>query len=128
MVGFAGLWSRDGIIEFPFATANYPQRVEGRDAIENYLCDYPDLADVQTINDQTVHNTTDPDVVVVEFEVAGVVVRTGRPYQMRYIAVVTARDSEITRYRDYWSPQAAAEAFGGLEEFSAALISGESNA
>jgi ketosteroid isomerase-like protein len=128
MAGFAGLWAADGILEFPFAPASYPRQVDGRDAIAAYLRDYPDLLDVQAITDQTLHDTTDPDIVILEFEVAGAVVRTGQPYRMRYIAVVTARDGEIAHYRDYWSPLAAAEAFGGLEELSAAFTGGESNA
>jgi uncharacterized protein len=109
MVGFAGLWAADGIIEFPFAAAGYPPQVTGRAAIEDYMRDYPKLLDVQQIVAKTVHETADADVVVVEFEAAGVVVQTAKPYRMRYIAVITARDGEILRYRDYWSPAAAAE-------------------
>jgi ketosteroid isomerase-like protein len=113
MVGFAGLWAVDGVIEFPFAPPGGPQQVTGRAAIEDYLRDYPKLLDVQTIVEKTVHDTADVNVVIVEFEVAGVVVRTGKPYRMRYIAVVTARDGEISHYRDYWNPLAAAEILDG---------------
>jgi ketosteroid isomerase-like protein len=62
------------------------------------------------------HQSVDPEVVIVEFGATGIVVATGAPYQMRYIAVITVREGEIQRYRDYWSPQAAAEAMGGAEE------------
>ncbi|GAA0637790.1 nuclear transport factor 2 family protein [Kutzneria viridogrisea] len=128
MAGFAGLWAADGILEFPFAPADYPQRLVGRDAIADYLRDYPDHLDVRAITAQTVHDTTDPEVVIVEFEVAGEAVRTGRPYRVRYIAVVTAREGSIVHYRDYWSPLAAAEALGGLDELTASFASGEPNA
>jgi ketosteroid isomerase-like protein len=30
MAGYAGLWAVDGVMEFPFATADYPARLEGR--------------------------------------------------------------------------------------------------
>jgi ketosteroid isomerase-like protein len=109
MTGFAGLWAADGIIEFPFAAAGYPQQVTGRAAIQDYMRDYPKLLDIQRIISQTVHDTADANVVIVEFEVEGVVVQTAKPYRMRYIAVITARDGEISTYRDYWSPAAAAE-------------------
>jgi len=66
------------------------------------------------------HQSVDPEVVIVEFEASGTVVATGAPYRMRYIAVITVRNNEIQRYRDYWSPLAAAEAMGGLQE----LLSG----
>ncbi|TQM46051.1 nuclear transport factor 2 family protein [Pseudonocardia cypriaca] len=119
MAGFAGLWAVDGTIEFPFAPAGYPQRLEGRAAVAEYLRDYTDHVDLRAITSRTVHQTVDPDVVVVEFEVDGTAVRTGRPYRMRYISVITVRDGEITGYRDYWSPVAAAEALGGVEDLTA---------
>lgn len=121
MAGFAGLWAVDGAIEFPFAPPGYPQRLDGRHAVHDYLRDYPDQVDIRAIVSRTVHETTDPDVVVAEFEVDGVAVRTARPYRMRYIAVVRARDGEIAHYRDYWDPLAAAEALGGLDGFITAF-------
>jgi ketosteroid isomerase-like protein len=119
MAGFAGLWAVDGTMEFPFAPAGYPQRLEGRAAVAEYLRDYTDHVDLRAITSRTVHQTLDPDVVVVEFEVDGTAVRTGRPYRMRYISVITVRDGEIAGYRDYWSPLAVAEAVGGAEELAA---------
>jgi ketosteroid isomerase-like protein len=115
MAGFAGLWAVDGTIEFPFAPAGYPQRVEGRAAVTEYLRDYTDHVDLRAITSRTVHRTADPEVVVVEFEVDGIAVRTGRPYRMKYISVITVRGGEIAGYRDYWSPVAAAEALGGAD-------------
>jgi uncharacterized protein len=128
MTGYARLWAVDGVIEFPFAPANYPTRLSGRAAIEDYLRSYPDLLDVREITEQTVHPTSDQDVVVAEFEAAGVAVASGRPYRIRYVAVLTAHNGEIVSYRDYWSPLAGAEILGGLDELTAAFAGGESNA
>ncbi|WP_033437493.1 nuclear transport factor 2 family protein [Saccharothrix sp. NRRL B-16314] len=124
MAAFAGLWAEHGVIEFPFAPPGYPRRVEGRAAVHEYLRGYPDLLDVRDIADRVLHRTADPEVVVVEFEAAGVVVATGLPYRLRYIAVVTARDGEIRHYREYWDPLAAAEAMGGSDELNAAFSGG----
>ncbi|NJP88595.1 nuclear transport factor 2 family protein [Nonomuraea sp. FMUSA5-5] len=124
MTAFAGLWAEDGVIEFPFAQPGYPQRVEGRAAIHEYLRDYPDILDIREITSKTVHQSVDPDVVIVEMEVAGVVAATGRPYTMRYIAVITVRDGEIRSYRDYWSPLAAAEIMGGTDALNDAFSGG----
>ncbi len=121
MAGFAGLWAEDGVLEFPFAGPGYPKRVEGRDAITEYLRDYPNLLDIREVVAKTVHETTDPAVVVAEFTVAGVVVATGKPYELSYIAVITVEDGEIRHYRDYWSPLAAAEVLGGVDELTAAF-------
>jgi ketosteroid isomerase-like protein len=128
MTGYAGLWAVDGVMEFPFAPANYPARLKGRAAIEDYLRGYPDLLDVREITKQTVYQATGLDVVIAEFEAAGRVVATGRPYRMRYVAVVAARDGEIASYRDYWSPLAAAGLLGGLDELTAAFAGAEPRA
>lgn len=114
MTAFAGLWARDGVLEFPFAPPGYPQRLQGRAAISEYLRDYPETFDIRSISERTVHRTVDPEVVIAEFQATGRVVASGNPYRMRYIAVITVRDNEIRRYRDYWSPLAAAEAMGGV--------------
>ncbi|PRX96602.1 nuclear transport factor 2 family protein [Allonocardiopsis opalescens] len=124
MRGFARLWAQDGVIEFPFAPPGYPERVEGRAAIEEYLRGYPGILDVREIAEQAVHQSVDPEVVIAEIETAGLVVATGRPYRMRYIAVITVRDGEIWRYRDYWNPLAAAEAMGGVQAFTKAFAGG----
>ena len=104
MTGFAGLWAADGVMEFPFAPPGYPARLEGRAAIEDYLRDYPKMLDIQGFPTQVVHQSTNPDVAVVEFDAEGVVVATGKPYRFSYIAVITVRDGEIMSYRDYWNP------------------------
>lgn len=121
MACYAGLWAADGSIEFPFAPPGYPQLLDSRAAIEDYLRGYPDLLDVQEIPEQTVHLTADPEVVIGEFETAGAVVATGRKFRMRYVAILTARDGEIVHYRDYWNPLAGAEFLGGLDELTSSF-------
>jgi uncharacterized protein len=122
MAGFAALWAPDGTLEFPFAPPGYPARLDGRDAVRDYLAGYPDLVDVREIASRTRHATTDPDTVVVEFEAAGFSVATGAPYRLRYIAVITVTDAGIASYRDYWSPLDAARALGGdLDDLLAAF-------
>jgi ketosteroid isomerase-like protein len=126
MAAFAALWAEDGVLEFPFAQPGSPQRLDGRAAVQEYLRGYPDLLDVQEMPELVVHRTVDPEVVVVEFTVNGVVVPTAKPYVMRYIAVITVRGGEIRHYRDYWSPAAAADVMSGTGAMGSAL-SGNAN-
>lgn len=118
MVGFAGLWATDGVMEFPFAPADFPQRLDGRAAVTEYLRDYTDHVDLRTITSRKVHQTLDPEVVIVEFAVDGTAVRTGRRWRLSYISVITVQAGEIAHYRDYWNPLAAAEAMGGSDELT----------
>jgi len=48
-------------------------------------------------------------------------VPTAKPYEMRYIAVITVRGGEIRHYRDYWSPAAAADVMSGTGTAGSAL-------
>ncbi|HEX4250419.1 MAG TPA: nuclear transport factor 2 family protein [Pseudonocardia sp.] len=121
MTGFAELWAPDGVLEFPFAPPGYPSRLNGRTEVRGYLRDFPSEINLRAVTSLEVHQSVDPEVLVVEFEVDGVAVRTGRPYQLRYVAVLTVRDGQILRYRDYWSPLAAATALGGLDELTSAF-------
>ena len=106
MSGFADLWATDGTMEFPFAPPGWPARLDGREAVREYLRGYTDVFDIKTFAEKTVHETTDPEVIVVEMEVEGVLVRTGESYRNRYISVIMVRDGHIAGYRDYWSPAA----------------------
>ncbi|MGW4467966.1 nuclear transport factor 2 family protein [Micromonospora sp. NPDC004704] len=112
MRGYLRLWHEEAVAEFPFAPPASPRRLDGIAAITGYLIDYPEKLDIAEITHLTVHETTDPAVVVAEFGATGTVVATGKPYEISYVAVVTVSDGRITHYRDYWNPMVALEALG----------------
>jgi ketosteroid isomerase-like protein len=91
-------------MEFPFAPPGWPTRLGSREAVREYLRGYTDVYDIRNVTEKTVHETADPEVIIAELEVAGLMVRTGEPYQSRYICVITVRGGQIANYRDYWSP------------------------
>ncbi|MEW2451881.1 nuclear transport factor 2 family protein [Streptomyces parvulus] len=101
---WVGLWAEGGVMEFPFAPEGRPRRLEGREAVAAYMRHYPDHIDLHDIPELRIHETTDPATVVVEMRAVGRLVRTGAPYDMTYVAVVTVEDGRFTSYRDYWNP------------------------
>ncbi|MDI5964877.1 nuclear transport factor 2 family protein [Streptantibioticus silvisoli] len=109
IAGWVGLWAEDGVMEFPFAPDGRPGRLEGRKAVADYMRDYPDHIDLHGFPALRIHRTTDPATIVAEMRGVGRLVKTGRPFDMTYIAVVTAQDGRITSYRDYWNPLAVLE-------------------
>ncbi|MFE2353852.1 nuclear transport factor 2 family protein [Streptomyces parvulus] len=113
---WVGLWAEDGVMEFPFAPEGRPRRLEGREAVAAYMRHYPDHIDLHDIPELRIHETTDPATVVVEMRAVGRLVRTGAPYDMTYVAVVTVEGGRFTSYRDYWNPlvlQAPGAEFAG---------------
>jgi ketosteroid isomerase-like protein len=126
MDAFADEWAPDGTMTFPFAPPGWP-RLRGRDEIRGYLAAYTDLVDIRAISHQTRHDTADPDTVIVEWGVTGVALKTGRPYDIDYVAVITVGRDGIVAYRDYWNPLAAGVALGTVDDMTKAFASGSGN-
>jgi len=102
-------------MDFPFAAGDQPTHLAGRDAVVEYLRHYTDMVDVRDVQVHAVHTTADPDTLVAEWAASGVVVTTGRPYRMPYIAVITVGPEGITGYRDYWNLAVVAEALTPID-------------
>jgi ketosteroid isomerase-like protein len=58
-----------------------------------------------------IHDTSDPETIIVEQEVLGTSASTGE-FALPNIVVLTTRNGQITRLRDYVSIPAAAAAMG----------------
>ncbi|MCX4974635.1 nuclear transport factor 2 family protein [Streptomyces sp. NBC_00620] len=69
----------------------------------------------------TIHETTDPEVIVAEFEYQGTVAETGEPFALPGIFVLRVRDGEIISSRDYFDHVTAARVRGSLDELVAAV-------
>ena len=104
IAAWVALWDDDGVLEFPFAPEGWPKRLEGKTAVHDYMRDYPDHIDLHDFPDVTIHRTDEPGTIVVEMRGVGRLVKSGDPFDMTYIAVVTVADGRIRHYRDYWNP------------------------
>ncbi|URN03253.1 nuclear transport factor 2 family protein [Actinomadura madurae] len=91
----------------------------GKTAIWEYVKDYPKRIDLQGFAEVIEHPTTEPGVLVVEAQVEGRVIATGKPYRVRYVWVVTVEEGKIVKQRDYWNPLAVLEALGGEKNLRA---------
>jgi ketosteroid isomerase-like protein len=113
MKGWTDLCADDVVAEFPFAPEGSPARIEGREALYEYLRGYPDLIDVREIPTVRIYSTDDENVAIADWSVSGKVLTNGNPYEMRYATFATFRDGLIVNYREYWNPQAFLKALGG---------------
>lgn len=107
--GWIGLWAESGVMEFPFAPPGWPERLEGKDAIADYMRHYPEHIDLRDFPEVEIHQTLEPATIIVEMRGVGRLVEGDRPFDMSYIAVVTAEEGRFTSYRDYWNPLAVLE-------------------
>jgi len=91
----------DMVLEFPFSDP--PKRLETKAVIEPYLTAALGLftLDLQVVD---VHETTDPDELIVEAAATGTYTPNGAPYENRYVIVYGFRDGLICRQREYYNP------------------------
>jgi uncharacterized protein len=64
-----------------------------------------------------IHETTDPEVIVAEFEYQGTVLDTGEEFSLPCIFVLRVRQGQIVASRDYLDHFRAARVWGVLDEF-----------
>jgi uncharacterized protein len=72
------------------------------------------------VGNVTIHETTDPEVIVAEFEYQGTT-DAGEPYALPAVFVMRVRDGQIVSSRDYHDHLASTRAAGRLGELLAAL-------
>src|SRR5471030_1955382 len=103
---FVQMFAENGVMEFPFALPNVAQRVEGREALSVRLGFLSGLIEFNSVSDVVKHETSDPEVFIVEFAGFGKGLKTGEPFEQRYISVIRVHNGQIVHYKDYWNPVA----------------------
>jgi ketosteroid isomerase-like protein len=109
----ADIWAEDMVIEQPFAAPGRPKRVEGRDKWRQVVAETrPDPLPV-TFEECTtiaIHDTIDPDVIVVEYELVATVNATGERGSAQFIGVLAVRDGKAALWREYQNTMVLAAA------------------
>ncbi|PRY36206.1 nuclear transport factor 2 family protein [Umezawaea tangerina] len=109
------LWADDVVVETPFAAPGRPKRIEGRDAFLSLAKAGREAMPVRLVDHREVaiHETTDPDVIVVEYELVGESTVTGRQSAASFIGVLRVRDGKIAHWREYQDTMGMAAALAG---------------
>jgi uncharacterized protein len=115
----ADVYAEDSVIEMPFGPQpGVSLRFEGREGPDGHRARFANFLpaiEVTGIDLIALHETADPEVVIVEYDYHAVAKPTGRSFTNRYIMVVQVRDGLITYSRDYANPLGSAAAFGTLD-------------
>ncbi|WP_374650956.1 nuclear transport factor 2 family protein, partial [Rhizorhabdus sp.] len=83
---FVEMMAENGVMEFPYAPIGLPARLDGRAAIARHLENVGGMIAFDRMGEPTIHPSTDPDVVIIEFAGFGRGVTTGEPYDQSYIS------------------------------------------
>jgi ketosteroid isomerase-like protein len=98
--------------EYVISVPGYPRRVEGRQNVIDLYSKYDDYMTVHTADNLRVYRDPEASVVVLEYEVHGESVQTGRPYNSHFVSIITIKDNKVTHWRDYLDPIAVFDAAG----------------
>jgi ketosteroid isomerase-like protein len=97
----------DAVFEFRYRFTNWPERVVGREALMELYAGYGDRMTLHGSGGLVVNRSQTPGVVILEYEVRGQAVGSGKPYENRFVSVVTIKHRKIAHWRDYMDSLAA---------------------
>jgi ketosteroid isomerase-like protein len=104
----ADLYDPDVVIENPFAPQEFPGVARGRERIREQMKVNAGLWRFDRVEQIGLHETADPEVVVVEYRVHGRISAGEEPFVLSFVMVIRVRDGLIVTSRDYSNPLEAA--------------------
>lgn len=118
----ADLYGDTVVIEMPFAPPGFPRRTETTNGELRARFGGGAAARVyDKIDAVTIHETANPEVVIVEYDVHGHRTADGEPFVLSYLNIMTIRHGKIVHSKDHTDPINAARALGMLPRLIEAL-------
>jgi ketosteroid isomerase-like protein len=107
------VYAANAVHELPFTRPGVPSRFEGREEIVSFMAASWSSGPLKYERYRTIaiHETSDPDTIIVEQEAIGTSAVAGN-FALPNIIVLTVRDGQIVHLRDYVNVLAAAAAAG----------------
>jgi uncharacterized protein len=106
------LLADDVVFEYVISVPGYPRRVEGRQNIVDLYRDYDSYMTVRSADNLRVYRDLAASVTVLEYEVHGESAQAGRPYNNRFVSIVTIKGGKVAWWRDYVDPVAVFDGAG----------------
>src|SRR6202040_2386833 len=97
----------DAVFEFRYRFPGWPTKLVGREALMTLYAGYGEGMALHGADALVVNISQTPGVVILEYEVQGNAVGSGKLYENRFISVVTIEDRKIVGWRDYMDSLAA---------------------
>jgi ketosteroid isomerase-like protein len=95
----ADLYAEDVVVEMPMDP--HRTRIDGREAVRRRFAAAAEGLFELRAHDVIVHATTDPEVVIAEFEYDGLNRATGKTFTVANVQVLRVRGGRIVASRDY---------------------------
>jgi len=104
---FFDIVAEDVVYEVLYDVAGWPRIIQGRADLMAQFGGYCDHIELQSADKLIAHKTNDGRVVVIEYEVHGVILATGVKYNNRFCSIIKIENRKIAHWRDYMDSLAA---------------------
>jgi ketosteroid isomerase-like protein len=93
--------AEDAVFEFLYHFPGWPLTIRGRANLMAQFSGYGDNIELHAADNLVVHHAQDGPIVILEYEVHGTVLRTGAPYDNRFVSIIAIDNRKIVHWRDY---------------------------
>ena len=92
--------AKDAVFEFLYNLPGFTNKIEGRKAYMDWFGGYTNV--LHSADNLRVYKSAQPnDVIILEYEVHGIVPDTRKPYDNRFCSIITIENQKIIHWRDY---------------------------
>ena len=116
---FFNMMSDDIVWEFPYPLPQTPHEIVGRQKIIQSFSGYGKILFLDRMSGLIVHRVQ--NTLILEYATHGHAVQTGKPYNNRYITVLTLKNRKVINIRSYENPLPVLDALGSSDSIVAAM-------
>lgn len=91
--------AEDAVFEFLYRFPGFTNKIDGREKYMEWFGGYSMM--LHSADNLITHKSTTPGIIILEYEVHGVVPSTGKLYDNRFCSIITIKDRKIIHWRDY---------------------------
>jgi ketosteroid isomerase-like protein len=95
------------VYEVLYEIAGWPRIIRGRADLMAQFRGYCDNVELQSADKLMTHKADGGHTVVIEYEVHGIILRTGVQYNNRFCSIIKMENRKIAHWRDYMDSLAA---------------------
>jgi len=103
----------NALFEFRYRFPGWPKTIRGRDKLIALYAGYGDSIQLRSADGLVVYSVQGGQVVILEYDIHGKILSTGRPYENRFVSIITIKNKKITHWKDYMDSLAAWRALNG---------------
>jgi len=101
------------VFEFRYQFPGWPEITHSRSELMEEFAGYGNNIRLHAGDSLVVHRCVEENVIILEYQVHGTILRTGKAYDNRFISVITIEAQKIVRWVDYMDSLAAWMALTG---------------